>query len=285
MDTRLGETYPGHEVSLVFVRGLAPTPSPNGSTGCRVGCRAARCLPCCRPRRCWTSAGRAPRSATARRSPRSPRVDTRPPDHRAAPGRRVRPGVARYFPLHRPAGAADARVLGRRCERRAAVTRRRWLVGAAPLRRLPSYPDVRVGLERVARTARRRRLLWRKADADRRGVRSHGASGSMPRRRGAGSHWCEGCGGLLTMRGRRCRMCRTGCPTRRARAGPCPRAMSVEHAYEELVTRLRKHWVRADERCEDLRREPGAAGEFARSPYGQPARLFDAPAASKAGRR
>jgi hypothetical protein len=67
--------------------------------------------------------------------------------------------------------------------------------------------------------------------------------------------------------------------------GPRSGTMSTEHAYEELVTRLRKHWVRADERREDLRREPGAAGRRARYPYGQPARLGGAPTASKAGRR
>jgi hypothetical protein len=65
--------------------------------------------------------------------------------------------------------------------------------------------------------------------------------------------------------------------------GPLPE--SDERAYEELVTRLRKYWVRADGRCVDLRRELGAAEEFARSPHGQPARLFDAPATSKAVRR
>jgi hypothetical protein len=81
-----------------------------------------------------------------------------------------------------------------------------------------------------------------------------------------------------------CGRCRTGSPTRRARAGR-PGTMSTEHTYEELVTRLRKDWVRADERREDLRREPGAAGERARSPYGQPARLGGAPTALRAGRR
>ncbi|MEU6754904.1 MerR family transcriptional regulator [Streptomyces sp. NPDC046685] len=52
-----------------------------------------------------------------------------------------------------------------------------------------------------------------------------------------------------------------------------------EQAYEELVARLRKYWVEADARCEDLRRELGAAEEFARSLHGQLARLMDAPAA------
>jgi DNA-binding transcriptional MerR regulator len=65
--------------------------------------------------------------------------------------------------------------------------------------------------------------------------------------------------------------------------GPLPEA--DEQTYEELVTRLRKYWVQADERCEDLRREWGAAEEFARSLHGHLARLLDAPvAASKAVR-
>jgi hypothetical protein len=58
-----------------------------------------------------------------------------------------------------------------------------------------------------------------------------------------------------------------------------------EQAYEEWVAKLRKYWVRVDARCEDLRREPGAAQEFARSPHGQLAQPLDAPvAASKAAR-
>jgi DNA-binding transcriptional MerR regulator len=58
-----------------------------------------------------------------------------------------------------------------------------------------------------------------------------------------------------------------------------------EQAYEELVARLRKYWVRADARCEDLRRELWAAEEFARSPHGHPAQLLEAPtAAAKAVR-
>jgi DNA-binding transcriptional MerR regulator len=65
--------------------------------------------------------------------------------------------------------------------------------------------------------------------------------------------------------------------------GPLPE--SDGQAYEELVTRLRKYWVRADERCEDLRRELGAAEEFARSLHGHLAHLLDAPVAvSKAVR-
>jgi DNA helicase IV len=60
---------------------------------------------------------------------------------------------------------------------------------------------------------------------------------------------------------------------------------SDEQAYEELVARLRKYWVRADERCEDLRRELGAAEEFARSLHGHLAHLLDASVAvSKAVR-
>jgi DNA-binding transcriptional MerR regulator len=65
--------------------------------------------------------------------------------------------------------------------------------------------------------------------------------------------------------------------------GPLPE--TDEQAYEELVTRLRTYWVQADERCEDLRRELGAAEEFARSLHGHLTRLIDAPvAASKAVR-
>jgi len=65
--------------------------------------------------------------------------------------------------------------------------------------------------------------------------------------------------------------------------GPLPE--SDEQAYEELVTRLRKYWVQADERCEDLRRELGAAEEFARSLHGHLAQLLDTPVAvSKAVR-
>ncbi|MFP3989764.1 hypothetical protein U9R90_20270 [Streptomyces sp. E11-3] len=36
-----------------------------------------------------------------------------------------------------------------------------------------------------------------------------------------------------------------------------------ERAYEELVARLRRHWAEADARCEELRRELGAAEDFA----------------------
>lgn len=59
--------------------------------------------------------------------------------------------------------------------------------------------------------------------------------------------------------------------------GPLPE--SDEQAHEELVTRLRKYWEQADARCEDLRRELGAAEEFARSLHGHLARLLDATAA------
>lgn len=45
------------------------------------------------------------------------------------------------------------------------------------------------------------------------------------------------------------------------------------------MARLRKYWVRADERCEDLRRELSAAEEFARSLHGHLDQLLDAPAA------
>ncbi|UQA91942.1 MerR family transcriptional regulator [Streptomyces halobius] len=65
--------------------------------------------------------------------------------------------------------------------------------------------------------------------------------------------------------------------------GPLPE--TDEQAYEELVTRLRKYWVQADARCEDLRRELGAAEEFARSLHGHLAQLLDAPVVvSKAAR-
>jgi DNA-binding transcriptional MerR regulator len=46
-----------------------------------------------------------------------------------------------------------------------------------------------------------------------------------------------------------------------------------EQAHEELVARLRKHWLETDARCEDLRRELAAAEDFARSLHGHLARL------------
>ncbi|MEU7317212.1 MerR family transcriptional regulator [Streptomyces sp. NPDC007083] len=49
-----------------------------------------------------------------------------------------------------------------------------------------------------------------------------------------------------------------------------------EQAYEELVAKLRKFWVEADARCEDLRRELAAAEDFARSLHGQLAQLMEA---------
>lgn len=65
--------------------------------------------------------------------------------------------------------------------------------------------------------------------------------------------------------------------------GPLPG--TDDQAYEELVAKLRKYWVRVDARCEDLRRELGAAEEFARSLHGHLAQLLDAPVAvSKAAR-
>ncbi|WP_308457903.1 MerR family transcriptional regulator [Streptomyces sp. SM11] len=64
-----------------------------------------------------------------------------------------------------------------------------------------------------------------------------------------------------------------------------PAAENDEQAYEELVAKLRKYWVQADARCEDLRRELGTAEAFARSLHEQLSHLLDAPAAgSKAAR-
>lgn len=59
--------------------------------------------------------------------------------------------------------------------------------------------------------------------------------------------------------------------------GPLPE--TDEEAREELVERLRKYWVEADARCEDLRRELGRAEEFARSLHGHLTRLLDVDAA------
>ncbi|MBC9728254.1 MerR family transcriptional regulator [Streptomyces sp. TRM68367] len=58
--------------------------------------------------------------------------------------------------------------------------------------------------------------------------------------------------------------------------GPLPE--TDEQAHEELVARLRTYWVRADARCEDLRRQLGQAEDFARSLHGHLARLLDAAA-------
>ncbi|MER7697684.1 MULTISPECIES: MerR family transcriptional regulator [unclassified Streptomyces] len=65
--------------------------------------------------------------------------------------------------------------------------------------------------------------------------------------------------------------------------GPPPE--NDEQSYEELVAKLRKYWVRADARCEDLRREPGTVEAFARPLPEQPAHLADAPAAGPGAAR
>lgn len=62
--------------------------------------------------------------------------------------------------------------------------------------------------------------------------------------------------------------------------GPLPE--NDERAHEELVERLRTYWVKADARCEDLRRQLGQAEDFARSLHGHLARLVDATAAADA---
>ncbi|MDG9702021.1 MerR family transcriptional regulator [Streptomyces sp. DH37] len=56
-----------------------------------------------------------------------------------------------------------------------------------------------------------------------------------------------------------------------------------KEAHEELVKRLRGYWVEADARCEDLRREPARAEDFARLPHGQLARMPDAAEAADTG--
>ena len=56
-----------------------------------------------------------------------------------------------------------------------------------------------------------------------------------------------------------------------------------EQAHEELVAQLRKYWVEADARCEDLRRQLGEAEEFAHSLHGHLARVVDAATAADAG--
>lgn len=66
--------------------------------------------------------------------------------------------------------------------------------------------------------------------------------------------------------------------------GPLPE--TDEEAHEEWVATLRKYWMEADVRCDDLRREPASAEKFARSPHGPPAQLLDAPtSAAKRVRR
>ncbi|MFE7962774.1 MerR family transcriptional regulator [Streptomyces anthocyanicus] len=54
-------------------------------------------------------------------------------------------------------------------------------------------------------------------------------------------------------------------------------------AHEKLVTQLRKYWVDADARCDDLRRELGRAEEFARSLHDHLARVMDAATAADGG--
>ncbi|MBT2430541.1 MerR family transcriptional regulator [Streptomyces sp. ISL-112] len=67
------------------------------------------------------------------------------------------------------------------------------------------------------------------------------------------------------------------------RGGPLPE--NDEQAYEELVAKLRKYWVRADARCEDLRRELETAEAFARSLHEQLAHLLDASVAGSEAAR
>ncbi|MEU2915672.1 MerR family transcriptional regulator [Streptomyces massasporeus] len=61
-----------------------------------------------------------------------------------------------------------------------------------------------------------------------------------------------------------------------------PLPESAEETHEELVERLRTYWVKADARCEDLRRQLGHAEDFARSLHGHLARLVDAATATDA---
>lgn len=58
--------------------------------------------------------------------------------------------------------------------------------------------------------------------------------------------------------------------------GGAPLPASDEQAHEELVARLRKYWVEADARCEDLRRQLIEAEDFTRSLHGHLARLVEA---------
>ncbi|MDK1342070.1 MerR family transcriptional regulator [Streptomyces sp. 378] len=62
--------------------------------------------------------------------------------------------------------------------------------------------------------------------------------------------------------------------------GGAPLPASDEQAHEELVARLRKYWVEADARCEDLRRQLAEAEDFARSLHGHLARLVEAGSAA-----
>ncbi|WP_328344346.1 MerR family transcriptional regulator [Streptomyces violaceus] len=61
-----------------------------------------------------------------------------------------------------------------------------------------------------------------------------------------------------------------------------PLSENDEQAHEELVGRLRTYRVKADARCEDLRRQLEQAEDFARSLHGHLARLVDARAAANA---
>lgn len=61
-----------------------------------------------------------------------------------------------------------------------------------------------------------------------------------------------------------------------------PLPESDEQAHEELVERLRTYWVKADARCEDLRRQLGQAEDFARSLHGHLTRLAEAAGAADA---
>ncbi len=62
-----------------------------------------------------------------------------------------------------------------------------------------------------------------------------------------------------------------------------PLPESDSEAHEKLVTQLRKYWVEADARCDDLRREPGQAEEFARSLHDHLARVVEAATAAGGG--
>ncbi|WP_338894953.1 MerR family transcriptional regulator [Streptomyces sp. TG1A-60] len=63
--------------------------------------------------------------------------------------------------------------------------------------------------------------------------------------------------------------------------GPLPE--NDGQAHEKLVEQLRKYWVEADARCEDLRRQLGRAEGFAQSLHGHLARLVNAAAAADDG--
>ncbi|MEU9283030.1 MerR family transcriptional regulator [Streptomyces sp. NPDC048342] len=66
-------------------------------------------------------------------------------------------------------------------------------------------------------------------------------------------------------------------------ADGAPLPESDEQAHEELVAQLRKYWVEADARCEDLRRQLGQAEDFAHSLHRHLARVVDASATAGAG--